>query len=200
MNRRTVKPKCPSRPFLCFANILLRVYMTFDSVCCFRPLAKVVYRIQISRPLLGWQKLGLFNRMFFEVKCYYPKRIQFQWKTESSLKSQEAKLPKKIELQGFSAYENLRHVWERDLLYLLNEGHLGVISHGNSLKSIESEWWWRRGSSFLGNLVFLRRQHFQNSNSGNVDKNYQIRTHNDRVSEISMGILIKGYIPWDMQG
>lgn len=39
--------------------------------------------------------------MFFQVKCYYPKRIQFQSKTESSLNSQAANLLKKMELQGF---------------------------------------------------------------------------------------------------
>lgn len=32
-------------------------------------------------------------------------------------------------------------VHEKDLWYLLNKGHLGVISHKNTFKSIESAWW-----------------------------------------------------------
>lgn len=62
-----------------------------------------------------------------------------QEKTESSLKSQAAKLLKKMELQAFLSM-NISDMHEKDLLHLLKKGHLGVISHKNSLKSMESEW------------------------------------------------------------
>lgn len=74
------------------------------------------------------QKLELFNRMFFEVKIDYSKRIQVQWKTESSLKSQEAKLSNKIKLQRFSRKIADKHDKEV-FIYILNKGHLGVIYH-----------------------------------------------------------------------
>lgn len=48
-------------------------------------------------------------------------------------------MTEEMEWQGFSM--NISDMHEKDLLYLPNKGHLGVISHKNSLKSMESEWW-----------------------------------------------------------
>lgn len=51
-----------------------------------------------------------------------------------------SKITQENRIAGFPSM-NISDVREKDLWYLLNKGHLGVISHKNSFKSIESAWW-----------------------------------------------------------
>lgn len=67
------------------------------------------------------------------MKCYYPQRIQFQWKTESGTKLEKprSKLSKQNQTAGFF-YEHRSKCDRETFVQLLNKGRLGVTYYAKA--------------------------------------------------------------------